>query len=133
MFPPTIFLPGNILVAVAQTQMLKPFRPPRNLDQYTSLVLTHAPLATDVAIAGLIAVLPHLQTVNLKGCKLAGRRTVDAMIKFCPQLKRINLKSTEVDAEDVKKLFRRFGLDLQGFKVDKVKFDVSFFGSRYWE
>ncbi|ORX37262.1 hypothetical protein BD324DRAFT_650867 [Kockovaella imperatae] len=119
---PEVHLPGT-LATVLQAQLLKPFRPISHLDLYTSLTLTHAAKASDVAIAGLIAVLPNLQSITLKGCKLASKRTVDAILKFTPNVHRVNLKGTMVEVDDVKKILHRFGTQLVSFKVDRIRFD----------
>lgn len=124
--PPVLYFPGALLPVIAKMDRLKPLRPPATDEaSYTSLVLTHASAATDVAIAGLIHNLTHLEVINLKGCSLAGAKTVGTLVKRCSKLRRINLKGTKVVVVEVQKVFAAFHNQLEGFKVEDVRFDVS--------
>jgi hypothetical protein len=104
-------------------QQLKPLVPPSDIaESFTSLTLTHAAKASDVAIAGLIHFLPNLEVINLKGCTLAGKTVVETIIKRCRRLRRINLKGTAVGEDDLRSLLDEFGQQLEGLKVDNVRF-----------
>ncbi|WVQ85049.1 hypothetical protein IAT38_007213 [Cryptococcus sp. DSM 104549] len=122
--PPVLYLPGELLPSIAKADRLKPLLPPEGqLSRLTSLILTHSTAATDVGIAGLVHHLPSLEVINLKGCTLAGEKTVKALVARCPNLRRINLKGTKITEGDVASLLRRFGQQLQGFKVDNISFE----------
>ncbi|GFZ45033.1 hypothetical protein JCM24511_02759 [Saitozyma sp. JCM 24511] len=124
--PPHLRLPGDILPAIASVQQLKPLVPPSDTaESFTSLTLTHAAKAPDVAIAGLIHFLPNLEVINLKGCTLAGKRVVEIIVKRCRRLRRINLKGTAIGEDDLRSLLDEFGQQLEGLKVDNVRFHSS--------
>ena len=111
---------------MARTTRLKPLTPHKDITtEFKSLILTHAPSVPDIAIAGLIHSLPDLEVINLKGCTLAGKKTVETIVKQCGKLRRVNLKGTNVSEGDVRLLLHKFALQLEGFKVDKVRFSVS--------
>ncbi|OCF45999.1 hypothetical protein I317_00087 [Kwoniella heveanensis CBS 569] len=123
--PPHMFLPGNLLPAIAMTDRLKEFIPsrPSSKETYTSLTLAHADKVTDTGVAGLLYHLPNLERVNMKGCLAVGGRTVKIMIDRCKRLRRVNLKGTGVGEEEVRLLLDAFGQQLEGLKVDRVAFE----------
>ncbi|ODO10010.1 hypothetical protein I350_02234 [Cryptococcus amylolentus CBS 6273] len=122
--PPTLYLPGDLLPAIAQASRLKPLIPPTiSSNLFTSLILINSPTSTDVGLAGLIHHLPSIEIVNLKGCALAGEKTVKTIVSRCPGVKRLNLKGTKVSEKDVAQLLAKFGQQLEGFKVDNVIFN----------
>ena len=122
--PPTLYLPGDLLPAVASAQKLKPFWP-ADMGRITTLVLRHAPHADDTAIAGLVYYLPNLTTINLKSCALAGSKTVFTLIKRCPGLEGINIKGTAINETGIRELLAAFGAKLKVFKVDQTIIEVS--------
>nr|ODN85396.1 hypothetical protein L203_05012 [Cryptococcus depauperatus CBS 7841] len=134
--PPTLYLPGELLQSVAKTTRLKPVIPPAaSANLMTSLILTHSPSSTDVGLAGLIHFLPNLTVINLKGCSLAGEKTVETMIGRCFNLVKINLKETKVREKEVAALLDKFGRQLREFKIGAiVTFDNvnSTFGSQHY-
>ncbi|TYJ58597.1 hypothetical protein B9479_000808 [Cryptococcus floricola] len=122
--PPTLYLPGDLLPAIAQASRLKPLIPPTiSSNLFTSLILINSLTSTDVGLAGLIHHLPSIEIVNLKGCALAGEKTVKTIVSRCPGVKRLNLKGTKVSEKDVAQLLAKFGQQLEGFKVDNVIFN----------
>ncbi|KAK8858720.1 hypothetical protein IAR55_002949 [Kwoniella newhampshirensis] len=122
--PPRLILAGELLPAISAADYLKNLIPPeRDRLQYTQLILTHVCSATDIGIAGLIYHLPNLEVINLKGCTLAGPRTVKTILERCSNLRRINLKSTKIGEKEVGMLLRKFGKQLEGLKVDTVTFE----------
>lgn len=124
-FPPTLYLPGALLPSVASSSKLKLLHPSQaSSTSFTSLILTHAASASDVAIAGMIWHLPSLQVINLKGCSLAGENVVSTIIKRCPNLTRINVKMTGVNEEGIGMILKSFQQQLLGFKVDTGSFEV---------
>lgn len=123
---PSLHLPGALLSCVAGIDRLKPLIPPPAILPFiTTLILTHAPKASDVSIASMIWDIPTLEVLNFKGCSLAGSKTVDAVIKRCPRLRRVNLKGTNVNENDLQMLLVSYGQQLEGLKVDKIYFEVS--------
>jgi len=122
--PPTIYLPAELLPAVASTDKLKPFWP-ADMDRITTLILKHATAVDDTAVAGTVYHLPVLEAINLKGCSLAGNKTVATMIKRCPGLTKINLKGTAVNETGVRDLLDTYGEKLKVFKIDQTIIDVS--------
>ncbi|ODO05171.1 hypothetical protein L198_01859 [Cryptococcus wingfieldii CBS 7118] len=122
--PPTLYLPGDLLPAIAQASRLKPLIPPTiSSNLFMSLILINSLTSTDVGLAGLIHHLPSIEIVNLKGCALAGEKTVKTIVSRCPGVKRLNLKGTKVSEKDVAQLLATFGQQLEGFKVDNVIFN----------
>ncbi|UOH80762.1 hypothetical protein LQV05_003419 [Cryptococcus neoformans] len=105
--PGVLFLPGDLLPAVAQATRLKPLIPPTHISLLMrTLILTHSPTSSDVAIAGLIYHLPNLEVINLKGCTSVAEKTVKTILN-----------------SGVKDLLGTFGGQLEGFKIDNVTFD----------
>lgn len=121
--PPEVILPGNLLPVVATAERLIPYRP-KTGTSYTKLSLKHAPKASDVAIAGLIHSMPNLEEINLKGCTLAGARTVDIICKKCKSLKRLNVKGTNVNEQGMREILDLYGKQLEVFKIDRVLIEV---------
>ncbi|OWZ78214.1 hypothetical protein C365_03007 [Cryptococcus neoformans Bt85] len=122
--PGVLFLPGDLLPAVAQATRLKPLIPPTHISSLMrTLILTHSPTSSDVAIAGLIYHLPNLEVINLKGCTSVAEKTVKTILNRCIGLKKINLKGTKIVESGVKDLLGTFGGQLEGFKIDNVTFD----------
>ncbi|ORY30530.1 hypothetical protein BCR39DRAFT_528583 [Naematelia encephala] len=122
-FPPGIYLPTALLTSIQNIEGLKPLHPARTISSsFTSLYFTHSSRASDIALAGMVWWMPNLENVNLKGCSLAGPEVVEALIKQCPRLKKINLRGTKVGEKEIKGLLDAFGKQLEGFKVDQVIF-----------
>lgn len=69
--------------------------------------------------------MPELEDINLKGCSLAGPRTVDIICKKCKGLKMLNLKGTNVDEMQVREILDLYGKQLEVFKVDRLVIEVS--------
>nr|XP_031864346.1 uncharacterized protein CI109_000259 [Kwoniella shandongensis]KAA5531418.1 hypothetical protein CI109_000259 [Kwoniella shandongensis] len=122
--PPRLILPGELLPSISKADYLKTLIPTSSSQShYTHLILTHASSATDIGLAGLIYHLPDLEVINLKGCTLAGSRTVQTIMERCGSLKRVNLKGTKVGEKEVGALLRKFGKQLEGLKVDDIVFE----------
>lgn len=124
--PPYMHLPGQRLPTITSAERLIPYRAkPDDAERYTRLTLRHAEKATDTAIAGLIHSMPQLEEINLKGCSLAGQRTVEIICKRCKGIKKLNLKGTSVNEEQMRELLDTFGTQLEVFKIDRVVIEVS--------
>ncbi len=125
MIPPSIYFPGALLPCIAGVTQLKTLIPGEDIANFIStLTLTYAPAASDISIAALILQLPNLETINLKGCILAGTKTVDGIVKRCPKIKKVNLKGTKVSEDDVGAVLNKYGRKLEVLKVDNVAFRV---------
>ncbi|WVR06479.1 hypothetical protein IAU60_003510 [Kwoniella sp. DSM 27419] len=123
LIPPHLYLPGELLPAIASTDRLKDLIPSTRRDAFTSLTLSHASSASDVGVQALIHHLPNLERINLKGCTAVSSKTVRTVVQRCKRLKRINLKGTKVAEADVALLLGMFHDQLEGFKVDNVAFE----------
>ncbi|KAI0361698.1 RNI-like protein [Trametes cingulata] len=65
-----------------------------NKDQIRALELTGFAKVADTAFATVVAKLPALRKLNLRGCTKAGQKTVEAVAKHCPHLEVLNLNYT---------------------------------------
>ena len=90
----------------------------------TTLVLTHFPTFSDADIAGLVGQLQNLEVINLKGCTLAGSKTMNAILTRCPKLREVNLKGTHVNEGDLRRLLEVCGKHLEALKVEEMSFEV---------
>lgn len=124
---PAIILPGDLLPAVANATSLRVFHQSGSAAaNTTSLRLTYAGKISDQAVATFVQDLVNLDHLNLKGCTSVGERTVNALLKRCQKLRRINPKGTKVNEEAAKQLLDQYGHQLESFKVDQVHFSVRF-------
>ncbi|KAI0374236.1 RNI-like protein [Pilatotrama ljubarskyi] len=65
-------------------------------DQLRELELTGLAKIADTVFATVVAKLPALRKLNLRGCTKVGQKTVEAAAKHCPLLEVINLNYTAV-------------------------------------
>ncbi|WWC88536.1 uncharacterized protein L201_003447 [Kwoniella dendrophila CBS 6074] len=124
-FPPHLYLPGELLPSISTTDYIKTLIPSEKTRSFfTSLTLKHASKGSDLGISALIYNLPNLDTINLKGCELAsGNKTIKVILDRITGLKSINLKGTKIVEQDVKDLLDKFGKRLEVFKVDNISFE----------
>ena len=120
--PPEVYLPCDQLPSLSNIQRLKAVWP-TDPGEYTELTIKNGSAVLDIALANLIHLMPRLQVINLKGCSLAGSRTVEQILKLT-DVKKVNLKGTKVDEGGVKAILERFGQQLEAFKVDNVVIEV---------
>ncbi|KAI0735233.1 hypothetical protein C8Q76DRAFT_276228 [Earliella scabrosa] len=67
-------------------------------ERLRELELTGLAKIADAAFASIIAKLPSLQQLNLRGCTNVGAKTVEAAAKHCPSLELANFNYTAVPA-----------------------------------
>lgn len=112
------------MTAISKTPRLKQLQPIHPLF-FDGLSLTYAGSASDVAIAGMVYQMPRITALNLRGCTLAGKKTIETILRRCSALKRIDLSYTNIKGLDVAELLERFGSQLESFEMLGYDFKVS--------
>ncbi|WVW84841.1 hypothetical protein I302_106876 [Kwoniella bestiolae CBS 10118] len=122
--PPHLYLPGELLPSISSAEHVKSLIPsPEIRDQFTALTLKHASKASDLGISAIIYNLPCLESINLKGCTLAGEKMIKRILERCENVKKINMKGTKITEMGVKGLLDKYGERLEVFKVDDIPFE----------